>query len=371
MAKRQKEVFRPNEIAHVWANRGAPHGRCYHNLKFEGDLFCSYTTGIARLMEHKKTPYVILNTRGFGPTTAGHQGMVRHATQHIKQFSGDFGGYGTNLHMTPKEIVEQYHDNAKEASAKTHKQKQMMYQHKSEAVRWYDKAIDAAFFFGLAHKQLDNEKQTVEAEAEQYREAYESYRQKVDAATETKRLAQRERWRRAEESDKEEFLKRLDAFLLDHKQKNMPSRYRVEALAPEKLSEYDQQVVTAELNAIKDWREGHNVNPPRNPVMLRRVGDEVETSMGALVPYEEGRRTYLFASRLRQKGWHKNGDQFKVGHYELEAVNENGIVAGCHRITWSELTRFAFMEGWINEDEAMATGDLDENSKTIPQEMQK
>lgn len=47
------------------------------------------------------------------------------------------------------------------------------------------------------------------------------------------------------------------------------------------------------------------------------------------------------------KGWHRNGEQFAVGGYQLDAINEYGIVAGCHVIKWPECIRFATEQGWL------------------------
>ncbi len=74
---------------------------------------------------------------------------------------------------------------------------------------------------------------------------------------------------------------------------------------------------------------------------------DIQTSHGAAVPYDEGERCFRFAIARRKKGWKRNGEQFKVGVYALDAVNEHGVVAGCHRIGWDEIVRFAKQEGWM------------------------
>ena len=70
------------------------------------------------------------------------------------------------------------------------------------------------------------------------------------------------------------------------------------------------------------------------------------TSHGARVPIEAAERTYKFAVAKRAAGWHRNGEQHEIGMYNLDAVNEQGIVAGCHRISWDEIERFAATQGW-------------------------
>jgi predicted Abi (CAAX) family protease len=65
------------------------------------------------------------------------------------------------------------------------------------------------------------------------------------------------------------------------------------------------------------------------------------------VPLPEAEKAFRFAMIQRKRGWHRNGDQFKVGDYQLDAVNEQGVIAGCHRIGWDEIERFAKTQGWI------------------------
>lgn len=60
-----KTVFRSNEIAHVWFHAQAPHGKCSGSMSFQGDVFLSYNTAIARKVNHKGQVAVILNDESF------------------------------------------------------------------------------------------------------------------------------------------------------------------------------------------------------------------------------------------------------------------------------------------------------------------
>jgi hypothetical protein len=80
--------------------------------------------------------------------------------------------------------------------------------------------------------------------------------------------------------------------------------------------------------------------------MLRAEGLELVTTKGARVPLADAERTFRFASALRSRGWHRNGENHTVGGYQLDAVNDAGIVAGCHRIAWPEIERFAKAMAW-------------------------
>ena len=107
---------------------------------------------------------------------------------------------------------------------------------------------------------------------------------------------------------------------------------------------------------IEEWKTGERgmLSSRVDRVFLRTAprieGDRevkiIETSHGANIPYEAGERCFRFAIARRKKGWRRNGDQFKIGVYDLDAVNEHGIVAGCHRVDWQEIERFAKQEEW-------------------------
>jgi hypothetical protein len=80
---------------------------------------------------------------------------------------------------------------------------------------------------------------------------------------------------------------------------------------------------------------------------LRQKGDEMETSKGATVPLSDAKRAFAFVTAKRQTGWHANSETFSIGQFTLSAVNEQGVVAGCHRVTWDEINRFAKSQAWI------------------------
>ncbi len=105
---------------------------------------------------------------------------------------------------------------------------------------------------------------------------------------------------------------------------------------------------------VQQWLDNQAVSIPYQygKVLLRVKPSSdgplsMETSKGATVPLDEAEKAFRFAMIQRKRGWHKNGEQFKVGDYHLDAVNEQGVIAGCHRITWEEIERFAKAQNWI------------------------
>ena len=77
-------------------------------------------------------------------------------------------------------------------------------------------------------------------------------------------------------------------------------------------------------------------------------GDTVNTSMGADVPAEHARRAWPLLLKARER---VNGElvpvSITVGHFKIEQLNRDGILAGYHRITWAEVERMAGLLGLV------------------------
>jgi hypothetical protein len=82
VAKRTKHVFKSHEIPHLWAHQTQADARNPHNnLYFIGDTIYSYGRHfpIARIVKQGKKTCVLLTTRTYSSTTAGHISAVRDA----------------------------------------------------------------------------------------------------------------------------------------------------------------------------------------------------------------------------------------------------------------------------------------------------
>lgn len=81
--------------------------------------------------------------------------------------------------------------------------------------------------------------------------------------------------------------------------------------------------------------------------MVRRVGDTLETSRGADCPFKHAIVAFLKAQECRATGtaWHRNGQQIRVGHFNVDAIDAAGNMrAGCHELKWEEMLRLAIRE---------------------------
>lgn len=291
--KNMKTIFTSHEIAHIWAHKSAPHGKSPGAVSFDGPVIRSYQTAMARHIEHKGKAAIILNVTSYSVSTSKHQGRIWVALHGWETetpiFRVDGLGMGAELRFTGDELFTHYI----EAAAQCIKDSQQprirphtVEAHKGRAANHLEQAKAVAAFFGL--------------------------RRKVDEKA-IERLA----------SAKARAEKR-------------------ERIAREKRGAQER---AKQLDSYEAWKRGeefeYGFHASLFPVAFRIEGDELVSTLGARVPLRAAQIAYRFAMSKRGHEWRENGETCPVGNYRLNAINEHGIVAGCHRITWAELERLA------------------------------
>jgi hypothetical protein len=344
-----KTVFKSDEIAHIWANRGASYGRSPGNLSFDGAAIKSYATVIGRRIEHKGKTAFVIDGASFSNSTSKSQGRIRQAIPgSAKVFTVDCGSRGQSLNFTPATLRDHYLERAKAAESALPSRyariRAEQYQHVTSLL---GRALEVCEFFGLGALQLSRQIANRQAGQSEAAETLRVARVKQLAAQSAK--AAREVKERTARNIAE-----AEKFLADDR----PSTRWLDTLEPHRAAAFAmlpadlQTRVAAKVNAsnaslVTRWLAGKPVELPRDcPTMLRADGAEMVTSHGARVPLEDARRTYRFAMRAKSKGWHRNGETHAIGSYQLDSVNEQGVIAGCHRVTWAEIERFAAAQKW-------------------------
>jgi len=290
-----KTTFKSNEIAHVWAHQSAPQGKCPANMSFDGPTLYSYGTAIARLIEHKGRPAVLINENSFSVTTSGHQAAMRQALPgHLPRFYVS-EHRGTRLDNTPAQLFAQAIETAtraaKNAAAARPRQTAVRAQAEAEQGKWLERAREVSDFFGL-RKKVDENTIARLAKAKATQEKKEAAaRAKAQAARMEENRAKLEAWKAGEPVD----LWRISAG-------DFPVAFRLETEGGE---------------------------------------PELVSSLGARVPLHAARVAYRFATSKRGQEWRANGETCPVGNYALDSITPAGIVAGCHRISWPEIERLA------------------------------
>jgi len=273
-----------SQVAHLWANQSRPSGKG-SNFYFTGDTIYSYGPHfpIARLYKN----IVLFTNRDYSVTTCKHKRLARRAADHKTIF-----------------YVNDPTRNPSRADIKSYKERI------SKLAESASRARDPKW-------KLLQLQSTIE-EANLFCEEF-GFKTRFSMPDESMLATLRERCKIAAARKAKQTAKR-------------------NAL----LEEQDK-------SAIAEWLSGtSNFFPYRvNTVMLRRNGDWMQTSKGAFVQLPEAKRAFEFVTAKRPTGWHRNGEPFKVGDFQLESVNDFGVVAGCHRIAWDEIERFAKTQGWV------------------------
>jgi hypothetical protein len=297
-----KTVFTSQEIAHVWAHQSAPHGKSPGNASFNGNAFLSYSTVMARHIEHKGKRAIIFNATSYSNSTAKVQNRICAAIHghDVPIFRVTGQPYNVDLRFTGDELFKWYIERAalSEASAKTPRriQQKTRDSFKSQASSYLEQAREVASFYGL--------------------------RKKVDEKA-IERLATA----KAREEKRERIAR---------------EKREAEAMASQQNA-YRAWVNSERPTGPTEFYQLDYFNPSLFPTAFRIEGEELVSSKGARVPLQAARIALRFVMRHRATGWHRNGETHQVGMYHLDSVNPQGVVAGCHRITWEELERVEVM----------------------------
>ncbi len=303
-----KTVFTSAEIAHIWVNRGASYGRCAANMSFDSDTFSSYNTVIARRIRHRGKEAYVCDQAGFSNTTRRHQGAIISAVRAADRvFNVHIGSYGQRLTFTAAQLRDYYlrewREMGKASPSRYEHARAEAYLHRHSRLC---QALAVCEYFGLP----------------------------------AAKIAKQIRGERKEEARNQAIVDAWNAKLAERRAR-ADKRARVAREAREARQAIEDR------DNIALWLAGASISPRYSwPTLLRAEGDEMVTTKGARVPLSDAKRTYGFAVRVKGHGWHRNGETHGIGVYQLDAVNEQGVVAGCHRVTWEEIERFAATQNW-------------------------
>jgi len=342
-----KTVFTSREIAHIWANSSAPYGRSPGNLSFDGDAIKSYATVIGRRIKDRGRVAYALDRASFSNSTSKVQSRVWQAIPgDAKVFLLRCGVRGQSLNFSGMEIAEHYEKRAELVLAREPSRyavkRAEQYQ---EATALLEQAREALDFFGYGTARLDKKIAARKAGEAGAADLLAEYGRKLKAAKEAKekreikeRTAKNIAWAESYMAPNSiEPLRFVDLTRYQSALETLPAELRARFVAA---------VESGNARLSDEWRAGREVTLPYDAAtMLRAEREEMVTSKGARVPLEDARRTYRFAI-ARKAGWHRNGETHAIGGYQLDAVNDAGVVAGCHRVAWNEIERFAAAQGW-------------------------
>lgn len=286
------------QCAHLWANKSRPEA-CGSHFFFEGDTIYSY--GHHFPIARHYLGCVLLTAQGYSNTTARHISITRSACSHLKTFTVE-----NPLKAPGKADLAAYRERIKDAAL--------------AAAR----ARNAEFHL--------NQLEHIVAEANLFSHTF-GFVTTFDVPSDT---------------DLAKLKAKAAASAARERKAAKLKREKAEAEAAEK---------------VEQWKNGEPVSVPSGiskvylRVRLHMQTDEtgacspsekkvLETSKGAVVPLAEAEKAFRFIMLKREAGWHRNGETFKVGDFQLDEVTARGVKAGCHFIEWDEIERFAKAQGW-------------------------
>lgn len=381
MSKRVRTVFGSHsQLAHVWAQQTHDHGRSGDGrMFFEGAKLYSYGHHYTIAMFTDATlngeRVVLFNGDGYSVSTGKHKSEARRALQglsvrkfHVPSVDTTATAHAVNV----RAFVSALEDTAR-AFANPRKRAWLSYDHDATvdercAALRVQEIADYCAAFALPMPAVD-----LEAMRAAIREAFVKHNDPKIVAKRAKDAAKRNAKRAVELAG---VLARFHAYgegvwprqLSYDEQKTLRrsglctstvawDAYRIRERADyERTSRAWQQ--EARHVTPEQWQAGEgtatsmtygrwDVRINSTNTLCRRKGERLETSRGAEVPWQHALVVFFKAQRCRRlgKSWHRNGEQVAVGHFQLDAIDEQGnIRAGCHTIGFDEMLRLAVRE---------------------------
>jgi hypothetical protein len=293
-----RHIYPNHEIPHLWAHQSQDEARnSTGSLYFEGPTIYSYGSHfpIARHVTNARGEKAVLfTTDQYSLTTSGHCSAVAGAippnvpvfrVPHLRNSWGGLPDHAGNVESYVRHISELL---GRAKRARVHRD-------------W-----------------LEREALT---QREQLRGYLAFFDQVATAPPESDELDTLEAWIRAHEA--EERQRREEAARI------------AEQVRRREQAEQIQRFLAGDPHA--------SYIPGVSP-MLRVVGDEVETSLGARFPRAHAIRGLALVRRVRASGreYVRNGHAIHLGHYVVYRIEPDGTVhAGCHVVRWEEIERIA------------------------------
>lgn len=310
-----KTRFTNAMTAHVWAQQSQDLGYSDH-MRFEKDTLYSYRTPIARIVKLSVGSVALVTSERYSITTSSkHMPLVfRSLPETIKAFrvpnvtANRASEHAYNL----ANLVAEYHKRC------------------------------AQFRRMLSDPYSYDSIEELSATAYAYAEAFALDPPAINATADIEAIKAYRAAREARNSTPEGIAKRERA-----KAKREEYRANREARDRAKRAEAIAEAVTRFRNG--DPRQGYIGGRDAGNGALLRVsasGAHVETSQGATVPVDDAKRAIAFVRKFAGRTWHRNGERFRIGDFQLDSIDEGGnIRAGCHYIERAEIESLAVSLG--------------------------
>ena len=331
-----RQVHNTDMVAHLWAHQSQESARNGQgNFYFRGSTIYSYGSHfpIARHVDEKT---ILFTTRDYSPTTAGHKTCVRSAIPDGKTVIYCHNACASTAPEHAENLQFMIDDIGlfKKRFDQSRIDKKIVLQRWKNSIA-YTNAYAKRFKLSQRVKPLRVTKEMLKAVR-----LSEAKRRKHVADVEARRAARYERIRK-ENAEYERQRLAADEEWKRNREALWAAWLRGEGSTHSLKDRHEKPVMLRVRKAISETHGG------LDPV--------VETTLGAIVPLEDVRKAFVIWSLCVRKAqaWKRNGEQIKVGDFQLDSISETGdVVAGCHRIHAHEIKRFAVIQNWMSISES-------------------
>lgn len=313
-----RTVFANNMVAHVWAHATSDEGRSNNgNFWFDRETIYSYRTPIARLhLDMVGAKVILMTCESFSMTTEGkHKNAIHRASGYgrfIRLFSVPFIGVAGGQRRIDRSEVDHAGNVAhfestysaeidRLARARTWKSTDRLERIASDAREY-------CLAFGLDHPAFAH----------------------IDAVAVDVSLV-------------------VEGHLLEDTPARRAAREEAGRIAAARQAEH---AAARQAEQVRLWR-ACAVNAPlslrdeRGGALLRVRGDDLETSQGAIVPLADAVKAFeVIRAEWRgeiqiRRPMGREFTRLRVGHFSVDRIELDRIIAGCHTIYKNEVEQLA------------------------------
>ena len=293
-----RHIYPNRELPHLWAHQSQDEARnATRSLYFEGPTIFSYGSHfpIARHVTNVRGEKAVLfTTAHHSVTTSGHCSAVAHAIPpNVPVFHVPHLRSGWDELPNHTENIENYVQRISEFLGKAKRARVNRDWHQREALALREQLRGYVAFFDLI----------------------------------------------AVAPPESEELDALEAWIREHEEEERQRREEAARIAEEVRRREQAEQIQRFLAG-----DPHADYVPGIPPMLRVVGDQVETSLGARFPRAHAIRGLAFVRGVRALGreYVHNGHAIHLGPYVIDRIDSDGSVhSGCHVVRWEEIERIA------------------------------
>lgn len=351
-----RTVVTNHEVCHLWAHQAQSEAHSgNNNLWFRDRTLYSYSTPIANIVDSVAgAPVALISETTYSPTTAGHIGRVRRALggevmpSFTVLFIGVYGGRAPRMSdfaaLHPSNLAALAENFATELDRLRRRRIRPGDWERERAAEAGLTLIGYARTFGLTVAVDET------AVSEQVAAAYAAWEERHARLSTPQAQAKRDAANANRQAKRAADYRNVTGNYGEHYFSQCRDEFTAEDQAARAAT-----LAVIQKDRIAAWRAGMNISPPREPIMLRVRGNDIETSWGARFPIEDGRRAFALISRIvgnppsgRGEAWRPGLHAAKLGPYQIDSIEADGTVrAGCHTVRWPEIERMARELGLI------------------------